>query len=107
MTSYFLSLRGVTRKVRIVAVVLAAISIQMLWQAWPHRHDDLAVARWLAWSQLAGNVCGLSLSAVVALLGRMPRSFEGWPGGLRRSPARIHADIVARRHAEAERSRAP
>lgn len=107
MASCFLFLLGATGKARIVAVVLAALCIQMLWQAWPHPHDDLAVARWLAWPQLAGNACGLSLSAVVALLDRMPRSLEGWPGGLRRSPARIHADVVARRRAEAERSRRP
>lgn len=105
MMSYFLSLPRASWKVRAVAFIVAALLVDQLIQQWGHRHDDLAIARWISWGFLVGDTWLLWLAFTVCVLGRMPRVLRRLPRGLNRTLPQIHAEIAKDMHDKRDRSR--
>lgn len=102
MIDWYLSLSRATWKDRIFAAAFAALLLFDLKSEWAALHDDLAIARWIAWSMVAGVVIFMPGILVVLLGGRVPRSFARLPGSLRKTLPQIHADI---RHEREHRER--
>src|SRR5690348_7306143 len=92
MIDWYLSLQRATWKHRLFAVLFAALLLFNLKTEWKDLHDDLLVARWIAWFMVAGVVIVMPGILLVLLGGRVPRSFAR-PGSLRKTLPQIHADI--------------
>ncbi|WP_161805610.1 hypothetical protein [Frateuria defendens] len=92
-------------KMRLLAGVVAIVVVASAVSQWPHRHDELAIARWMAWFNLAVGAFLLTQSLIVCVLGRVPRSAP-WRGDhLRKTLPEIHAEFVAEREARRRNSR--
>lgn len=102
MMSYFLSLPRASWKARAVAIVVDVLLVMQIVQQWPHRHDDPAIARWVAWSLLIADILLLRLVLVVCFAGRLPKVL--WQGRLIRTLPQIHADIARELHEQRKRS---
>jgi hypothetical protein len=100
-----LSLPRASWKVRLVFAVLSAMLINVAVQQWPHRHDDLAIARWMAWFFVASGVFCLPRMLVIVVFGRLPRVYAGLLRGLNRTPPQIRDDMARERQEQRERSR--
>jgi hypothetical protein len=105
MMSYFLSLPRASWKARAIAALVACFLVLQILQKWPHRHDGLAIARWIAWFMLLGDTWLLWMTGIVCVLGRMPRSWARGRGSLNRTLSQIHADIAGQMQEERDRSR--
>jgi len=92
-------------KAGLVFTMLAAIFICLIVQQWPHRQDDLAIARWTAWLSIVIGVFNLPRMMVVAVPGRFPKAHAQMSGRLNRTLPQIHADISRERQEPRERSR--
>jgi len=92
-------------KTRLVFTILAAIFICLIVQQWPHRQDDLAIARWTAWLSIVIGVFNLPRIMVVVVLGRFPKAYAQMSGRLNRTLPQIHADISREQQEQRERSR--
>jgi hypothetical protein len=100
-----LTLPRASWKVRLVFAVLAAIYIGLIGQQWPHRHDDLAIARWMAWLLIISCVFYLPNMLVVVAFGRLPKVYARISRGWNRTLPQIHADIAREQQEQRERSR--
>jgi hypothetical protein len=105
MMSYFLSLPRASWKARVVAAIVIVWLVADLVHQWQHRHDDLAVARWISWGSLIGDTWLLWLAFTVCILGRMPKVLRRLPGGLNRTLPQIHAEIAKEIQEKRDRSR--
>jgi hypothetical protein len=100
-----LSLPRASWKVRLVFAVLSAVVINLVVQQWPHRHDDLAVARWIAWLLIVSGVFYLPRMLMVVIFGRLPKIYAGLLRGWNKTLPQIHADIAREQQEQRERSR--
>jgi hypothetical protein len=100
-----LSLPRASWKIRLLFALLAAVTISVMTQQWPHRHDDLAIARWLAWIFIVGSVFYLPRILVVVVFGRLPKVYAGMSGRWNRTLPQIHADFAREQQEQCERSR--
>jgi hypothetical protein len=100
-----LSLPRASWKIRLLFALLAAVTIILMMQQWPHRHDDLALARWLAWLFIVGGVFYLQGILVVVAFGRLPKAYAGMSGRWNRTLPQIHADFAREQQEKRERSR--
>ena len=97
-----------SRKQRLLATVLAAIFLVGLVQQWPHRHDDLAVARWMAWFFVV-NGCWFGTQALaVVLAGRLTGTYASIfhrAPFMRMTLPQMHRHIARERQASKGRTR--
>ncbi len=100
-----LSLPRASWKVRLVFAVLSAVVINVTVQQWSHRHDDLAIARWIAWFFIVSGVFYLPSMLVVVIFGRLPKSYARMSGKWNKTLPQIHADIAREQQEQRERSR--
>jgi hypothetical protein len=100
-----LSLPRVSWKTRLLFIVFSAITIKVTMQQWPHRHDDLAIARWMAWFFIVASVFYLPRMLVVVVLGRLPKAYAGMAGRWNKTLPQIHADIAREQKELRDRSR--
>jgi hypothetical protein len=100
-----LSMPRASWKARLFFVALAAMTIGLTVQQWPHRHDALAIARWIAWFLIASCIFYLPQMLVVVILGRLPKVCRGGLGGLNRTLPQIHVDIARKQRELHRRSR--
>ena len=100
-----LSLPRISWKVRLVFVALSAVVISVSIQQWSHRHDDLAIARWIAWFFIAGCMFHLPRMLVVVVFGRLPKVYARVPGRWIKTLPQIHADIAREQQEQRDRSR--
>jgi hypothetical protein len=100
-----LSLPRASWKVRLVFAALAAMFIWLIVQQWPHRHDDLAPARWMVWFYIVSGFMYLPRMLVVVVLGRLPRVYAGMWRSWNRTLPQIHADFAREQQEQRERSR--
>ena len=103
MMSYLLSLPRASWKARVVAVLAAVLLITQIVQQYSHLHDDLAIARWVAWCLSVSAIWLLHLVLIVCLVGRMPKVFRR--RALNRTLPQIRADIAEELREQRERSR--
>ena len=100
-----LALPRASWKVRLLFTILAAVFICLIVQQWPHRQDDLAIARWMAWLFIVIGVFNLPRILVVVVLGRLPKVYARMSGSLNKTLPQIHADIAREQQEQRERSR--
>ncbi|MEP6897869.1 MAG: hypothetical protein ABI870_05010 [Rhodanobacter sp.] len=100
-----LSLPRVSWRIRLLFVVFSVITINLTVQQWPHRHDDLAIARWIAWFLVVTCIFYLPRMLVVVFLGRLPEAYAGMAGRLNKTLPQIHADIAREQKELRDRSR--
>ncbi|GAB2550718.1 hypothetical protein [Rhodanobacter koreensis] len=100
-----LALPHASWKVRLLFMALAAVFICLIAQQWPHRQDDLAIARWMAWFFIVMGVFSLPRMLVVVVFGRLPKVYARMSGNLNRTLPQIHADIAREQQEQRERSR--
>ncbi|WP_426699933.1 hypothetical protein ACPPVV_11000 [Rhodanobacter sp. Col0626] len=100
-----LSLPRASWKTRLAFCLWLALVISLMVQQWPHRHDDLAIARWIAWFFLVSGVLYLPKLMVVVLFGRLPKVYQHMFKGLNRTLPQIHADFAREQREQRERSR--
>ncbi|MFC5435364.1 hypothetical protein ACFPME_02265 [Rhodanobacter umsongensis] len=100
-----LSLPCASWKIRLVFLLLSAMVIGGMAQQWPHRHDDLAIARWMAWFLVLSGVCYLPRMLAVVMFGRLPKIYAGLLRGWNKTLPQIHADMAREQQALRERSR--
>jgi protein-S-isoprenylcysteine O-methyltransferase Ste14 len=105
MMSYFLSVPRASWKARAVAVLAICFLLLPFVQPWLHRHDDPAMARWVALLLLIGDAWLLWMAAMVCVMGRMPRNWARGRGALNRTLPHIHAEIAREMREERNRSR--
>ncbi|MEO6800254.1 MAG: hypothetical protein ABI178_09980 [Rhodanobacter sp.] len=86
-------------------MLLAAVLIFGMLQQWPHRHDDLAIARWMAWFIMVISVLILPRVLVVAVFGRLPRVYARMPAKWNKTLPQVHADLAREQQEQRERSR--
>jgi hypothetical protein len=103
MMSYLLSLPRASWKARVGAALVAAVLICGILQQWPHRNDDLAIARWMSWIVMAIAIRPLWLALIVCLAGRLPKVKRR--GSSNRSFSQIRADIAEELRQQRDRSR--
>jgi hypothetical protein len=100
-----LSLPRASWKIRLIFVLLSVTIIGLLVQQWPHRHDELAIARWVAWFSIFSVVFNLPRMLVVVLFGRLPKLYASMPGRWNKTLPQIHADIAREQQEQRKRSR--
>ena len=100
-----LSLPHASWKARLGFSLWTALVVVMMFQQWPHLHDDLALARWVAWLTLFGGLLYLPTLLVVVLFGRVPKIYQRMFKGLNRTLPQIHADFEHEQRQQRERSR--
>ncbi|WP_140652965.1 hypothetical protein [Rhodanobacter glycinis] len=100
-----LSLPRASWKARLVFTLLSAMVISGMVQQWPHRHDDLAIARWIAWFFIVIGVYYLPRMLAVVIFGRLPKIYAGLLRGWNKTLPQIHADIAREQQEQRERSR--
>ncbi len=100
-----LSLPRTSWRIRLLFAMLSTVAISLVVQQWPHRHDDLAIARWMAWFVLVISIYNLPRLRVVVLFGRLPKVFATMPGRWNKTLPQIHADIARELQEQRERSR--
>ncbi|MHB1271568.1 MAG: hypothetical protein ACYCZD_02155 [Rhodanobacter sp.] len=100
-----LALPRASWKIRLAFVLWSALVISLMLEQWPHRHDDLAIARWIAWFFLVSGVLYLPKLMAVVLFGRLPKVYLRMFRGLNRTLPQIHADIAREQQEQRERSR--
>jgi L-cystine uptake protein TcyP (sodium:dicarboxylate symporter family) len=100
-----LSLPRTSWKVRLVFAVLTAVVMGVAIQQWPHRHDDLAVTRWIAWFILVSCLFYLPRMLVVVVFGRLPEVYARMTGRWNKTLPQIHADIAREQQEQRDRSR--
>ena len=103
MIDWYLSLPRATWKDRLFAVLFAAVLLLDLHSQWPNLHDDVAVARLVAWSMVASAVIFMPAMLLILVCGRVPRSLARIPGSFHKTFPEMRADI-RREHEERERS---
>jgi hypothetical protein len=100
-----LSLPRAPWKVRLVFALLSAVVIGVALQQWPHRHDDLAIARWIAWFFIVNGVFYLPRMLVIVMFGRLPKLYARMSGRWNKTLPQIHADMACEQQGQRERSR--
>ena len=100
-----LSLPRVSWKVRLVFSALSILVIGVAIQQWSHRHDDLAIARWIAWFFLASCIFYVPRMLVVVVFGRLPKVYARMPGSWNKTLPQIRADIARGQQKQRGRSR--
>jgi hypothetical protein len=100
-----LSLPRASWKVRLVFAALAAMFICVIVTQWPHRQDDLAIARWMAWILIVSGAFYLPRMLAVVAFGRLPKVYAGMSRGWNRTLPQIHADMAREQQEQRERSR--
>ena len=99
------ALPRVSWKVRLLFTILAAVFVSVILQQWPHRQDDLAIARWIAWFSIVGGVFTLPRILVVVVFGRLPKVYAQISGSLNKTLPQIRTDITREQQESRERSR--
>ena len=99
------SLPRTSWKVRLVFAVLATVLISTIVQQWPHHHDDLAIARWMAWFTVIGSAYCLPRMLVVVLFGRLPKVYARMSKSWHKTLPQVHADIAQEQQEQRDRSR--
>ena len=99
-----LSLPRASWKVRLVFAVLLAVVINVTVQQWPLRHDDLAIARWIAWFFIVSGVFYFPSMLVVVISGRLPKMYARMSGKWNKTLPQIHADIAREQQEQREGS---
>jgi hypothetical protein len=99
------SLPRASWKTRLAFVLLSVMVISVMVQQWPHRHDDLAIARWIAWFFIASGVFYLPRMLVIVVFGRLPKIYARMSGRWNKTLPQIHADIAREQQEQRERSR--
>jgi len=89
-----LSLPRASWKTRLAFVLLSAMVISVMLQQWPHRHDDLAIARWVAWIFTASGVFYLPRMLVIVVFGRLPKIYAQMSVCWNKTLRQIHADVA-------------
>ncbi len=84
--------------------ILAVVFIGLIVQQWPHRPDELVIARWMAWLCIVIGVFTLPRVLVVVVLGRLPKVYARMPGNLNRTLPQIHAGTVGEKQDQRGRS---
>ncbi|WEN14067.1 hypothetical protein PY254_12560 [Rhodanobacter sp. AS-Z3] len=100
-----LSLPRASWKVRLAFFLWSALIISLIFQQWEHLHDDLALARWIAWFIVVGGVLYLPSLMMVVLFGRVPKLYQNLFKGLSRTLPQIHADFEREQQQQRDRSR--
>lgn len=100
-----LSLPRASWKARMAGLLGLAVVVSLMVQQWPHRHDDLAIARWIAWSFLVIGVLYLPKLLAGVLFGRLPKAYQHMFKGLNRTLPQIHADFAREQREQREKSR--
>ena len=100
-----LSLPRASWKIRLAFLLWLAVVISLMVQQWPHRHDDLAIARWIAWFFLVSGVLYLPKLMVVVLFGRLPKVYQRMFRELNRTLPQMQADFASEQRKQRERSR--
>ncbi|MDE2156548.1 MAG: hypothetical protein KGJ32_11740 [Xanthomonadaceae bacterium] len=100
-----LSLPRASWKIRLAFVLLSAMVTGVMAQQWPHCHDDLAIARWIARFFIVSGVFHLPRMLVVVAFGRLPKIYAQMSGCLNKTLPQIHADIARERQEPRGRSR--
>jgi hypothetical protein len=100
-----LSLPRASWRTRLAFFLWLALVISLMVQQWPHRQDDLTIARWMAWFFLVSGVFYLPNLMVVALFGRLPKACRRMFKGLNRTLSQMHADFAREQQERRERSR--
>jgi hypothetical protein len=103
MIDWYLSLPGATWRQRLWALLLLVVCWFNVAQEWADLHDDLAIARWIAWVMIAGAVLLIPMCLFVLLCGRAARSFGFRPGSVTQTLPQIH-DEIKQEHSERERN---
>jgi|GEM_PF-3033299 cytochrome bd-type quinol oxidase subunit 1 len=103
MIDWYLSLPRATWRHRLFAVLFAGVLLVNLISQWHNLHDDLAIARWVAWSMVAGVVIFMPAMLLILVCGRVPRGLARIPGSLNKTFPQIREDIE-REHGERERN---
>lgn len=93
MIGWYASLQRASAKQRLWATCVLALFWIGALQQWHNLHDDLAVARWMAWITLGVAVLFTPAFLVVLLGGRVPRFLARSPESLRRGVPHIHSEI--------------
>jgi len=107
MFDRLLSLPHASWKARALALLMTSMEVLIAWQQWPHRHDDLAIARWIAWFFLVSVPLLLPSLLVVCVFGRLPKTWQHFPGRLGKTLPQIHAGIAREQQEQRERSIKP
>ena len=100
-----LSLPRASWKVRLVFAVLTAMLVGVAIQQWSHRHDDLAIARWIAWLFVAIGIFNLPRMLVVVVFGRLLKVYARMPGSWNKTLPQIRTDAALEQQEQRERSR--
>ena len=93
MIDWYLSLQRASAKQRLWAIAMLALLWLGFTQQWHNLHDDLGIARWMAWVSVAGAVLFTPMLLIVLVGGRVPRSLARNHGSLHKTIPQIHAEI--------------
>lgn len=99
------SLPRATRWARFWALFFVLVVLSMVWQQWPHLHDDLAIAQWIAWFFVLIAILYLPRLLVIVIFGRVPRVYQHLGRRLFKTIPEIHKDIAKDIEERNERSR--
>ncbi len=99
------SLPPASWRARLAFFLWLVLVISLMVQQWPHRQDDLAIARWIAWFFLVSGVFYLPNLMVVTLCGRVPKVYQRMFKGLNKTLPQVHADLAREQQGERESSR--
>ncbi len=103
MADWYLNLPRASRKQRLWALLLLVVCWFDFAREWNDLHNDLAIARWIAWMMIAGAVLLTPTCLLVFVCGRAPRWFGFRPGSLTKTIPQIHEEIKCE-HAARERN---
>ena len=104
MIDWYLNLPRASWKQRLCALLLLVLCWFDFAREWNDLHNDLAIARWIAWTMIAGAVLLTPTCLLVLVCGRAPRWFAfARPGRLTKTLPQIHGEIK-QEHAERERA---
>lgn len=95
-------------KQRLLAAVFAAVFVGEFVAQWAHRHDDLLLARGIAWFFIVSGFWFGAQFLVVVVLGRVPRACAllfHRPQYLKMTFSQIHRDIARERQSTRDRTR--